>query len=255
MDWTHAYFGADYPRLYPAHLDAARSAREALAAAQILGVRPPARLLDAGCGFGRHAVPLAEAGFEVVGVDWADPLLTRARHAASAAGVGARCRLLNLDFTALRPADLGGPVDGALSLFASLGYGDEAADDRLLAGLFACLVPGGRMVLDLNNHARVASLDGVRTWAEHQAGDDRWFVLEAYRFDRVTRRLEGERVLVDPGGGEVKRFPFSFRSYTPGEVRAKVHDAGLRVLSLFGGFDRSPFDASSARLVVLAERP
>lgn len=45
-------------------------------------VRPPARILDAGCGTGRIAVRLAELGHPVVGVDVDEPMLREARAAA-----------------------------------------------------------------------------------------------------------------------------------------------------------------------------
>lgn len=44
--------------------------------------RPPARILDAGCGTGRIAVRLAELGYPVVGVDVDEPMLAQARAAA-----------------------------------------------------------------------------------------------------------------------------------------------------------------------------
>jgi SAM-dependent methyltransferase len=48
-----------------------------------------ARVLDVGCGPGRHAVPLAEAGLAVTGVDVSQRFLDVAAKNARAAGVGA----------------------------------------------------------------------------------------------------------------------------------------------------------------------
>lgn len=254
MDWTEHYFGADYPRLYPSHLDAAASAREALASVRSLGLSPPARVLDLACGFGRHAVALAEAGYEVVGVDSSDPLLTMARRRAEDAGVARRCRFVLGDYREVRPPDLGGVFDGLLCLFHSLGYGEDADDERVLRTAFEALRPGGRMVLDLTNHARMMEADGRRHWTEYGGEDGRWFVLEHYVFDRHTRRLEGERVLVDPTEGRVARHPFRFRSYTPGEIRTRLKDVGFKVLAVHGTLDRAPFDASSPRMVLVCER-
>lgn len=47
---------------------------------------PGDRILDLGCGYGRIAVPLAEAGFEVVGLDISQPMLDEAARRAAVAG-------------------------------------------------------------------------------------------------------------------------------------------------------------------------
>lgn len=49
-----------------------------------------ARVLDLGCGAGRNAVPMAEAGCRVLGTDLSWPMLHAAAHRARASGVAAR---------------------------------------------------------------------------------------------------------------------------------------------------------------------
>ena len=51
------------------------------------------RVLDLGCGAGRNAVPLAQQGWEVIGIDDSGPMLDGASRRADQAGVGARVRL------------------------------------------------------------------------------------------------------------------------------------------------------------------
>ena len=57
------------------------------------------RVLDLGCGAGRNAVPLAESGWEVTGLDLSWPMLVAAAARAREAGVAHRVRL------ALAPMD------------------------------------------------------------------------------------------------------------------------------------------------------
>jgi 2-polyprenyl-3-methyl-5-hydroxy-6-metoxy-1,4-benzoquinol methylase len=45
------------------------------------------KILDVGCGTGRHAVELAKRGYEVVGLDLSETLLGKARAKAAEAGV------------------------------------------------------------------------------------------------------------------------------------------------------------------------
>lgn len=57
-----------------------------LPAIEAAGIQPPASVLDAGCQAGRLAVPLAQAGFQVTGIDTSGFALRRARQHAGAAG-------------------------------------------------------------------------------------------------------------------------------------------------------------------------
>jgi len=78
------------------------------------GTRPVKEVLDLGCGTGRHAVRLAERGYDVVGVDRSPSMLAVARAASPA-----NATFVEADMTEL---DLGRRFDAALILFAALGY-------------------------------------------------------------------------------------------------------------------------------------
>jgi 2-polyprenyl-3-methyl-5-hydroxy-6-metoxy-1,4-benzoquinol methylase len=65
----------------------------------------PATVLDVGCGAGRFAVPLAERGARVVGLDVAEEMVALAKRRAAEAGVGARCEFLAEDFLSWSPGE------------------------------------------------------------------------------------------------------------------------------------------------------
>lgn len=104
---------------------------------------PGDRVLDAGCGSGRHAVLLARAGCHVTGVDIAAAAVARARSLvqAGAPDVADRVRFLVADAREL-PGD-GAPFDAALDvgLFHVLQPADAGAYARSLASVTR---PGGR---------------------------------------------------------------------------------------------------------------
>ena len=56
-------------------------------------LRPGQRILDAGCGYGRIAIPLTAAGYDVIGVDISEALLAEAHRRADAQRLN--LRLLN----------------------------------------------------------------------------------------------------------------------------------------------------------------
>ena len=58
--------------------------------ARALGIAPPATVLEAGCQAGRLAIPLAQAGVRVTGIDTSGFALRRAKRHAAGAGVSVR---------------------------------------------------------------------------------------------------------------------------------------------------------------------
>ena len=62
-------------------------------------------VLDLGCGAGRNAVPLAQLGWDVVGIDDSQPMLAGAAQRARAAGVDAKLRLALAPMDAIPVAD------------------------------------------------------------------------------------------------------------------------------------------------------
>ena len=101
-------------------------------------------VLDLACGPGRYAIPLAQAGYVVTGVDRTRFLLKIARERAGRAA--ANVEWVEQDMREfLRPA----AFDLALNVFTSFGYfEDQAENRRVLENIFASLKPGGAFVFD-----------------------------------------------------------------------------------------------------------
>src|SRR3954469_1107893 len=82
-DTWDAFFSDFYLRAYASDERDAAAEAQALAAAKLSGCPEGGDLLDAPCGFGRHSVPLARAGYRVTGVDRSAALLDEARRRAA----------------------------------------------------------------------------------------------------------------------------------------------------------------------------
>lgn len=67
-------------------------------------VPPPATVLDAGCGRGRHVLQLASLGYTVTGIDFSPSAIAQARGLASSAGVANRPSFQTTDIRSYRPA-------------------------------------------------------------------------------------------------------------------------------------------------------
>lgn len=100
----------------------------------------PLRVLDAACGIGRWAVPLAAAGHDVVAVDACLPSLAAAERYAARQGVGDRLRLVHADVDSY---DFGDGFDLVLALELLCYLPDASATARRLS---RALTSGGHLV-------------------------------------------------------------------------------------------------------------
>jgi SAM-dependent methyltransferase len=196
-------------------------------------------IVELGVGTGRIAVPIAQAGVEVIGVDSSAGMLEVARARAKAAGV-------ELD---LREGDLRSPpVEGEVGLVivpfrALLHLETDATRLEALGAIRGLLRPGGRLVFDVFT----PSSDDI------EATNGRWLEREPGIFERADWN-ERDRILVldvrGPSGETTMRL-----AWLPAERwHALLEEAGFRVVASYGWFDRRPF-TSGEDTVWVAERP
>lgn len=245
MSWVREAFGRWYLTVYP-HRDEAEAER---LVATLAGARPLAdvRLLDIGCGPGRHLPAFARAGARPFGLDLSADLLGEARRVRAEAG--GRWPLIRADMRALPVA--AAAVDAVTSLFTSFGYFGEADDRRALAEAARVLRPGGYHVLDFLNRDGVLRHPTPRT--ERRSGG--WKIREDRRIEQDRRVVK--RVVVSPaaGGSPVADYEERVTLYGSEELRGLLRAVGLAPEREWGEYDGSPFDAArSSRLVILSRR-
>ena len=242
-DWTVGYFDELYLQLFP-FPEAAQTDDEVSALLQLLPP-PPARILDLACGQGRHAVRLAERGYQVVGVDTSPKFLGDARRVADEAGVA-----LDLVESDMREIPYDGEFDAVVSFFTAWGYHDDAQNQRALERIARSLRDAGRLVMDIIHRDWLMSVYTRKDWLTLSDGTDvvvdRQY--DAVRGDNVvTHRWRG------PDGQPNER-QHRLRIYTATEIDRMLRDAGLLPMAWYGGPSLEPFDRTSRRLLVVAER-
>ena len=175
----------------------------------------PGRLLDLGCGTGRHMAHFAAKGFEVTGVDLSDHMLAVARRRLAAERAAAT--LVHGDITRLGELGLG-RFDYAICMFSTLGmiYG---ADNRLafVQSVREHLEPGGLFASHVHNR-----------WHNLYYADGREYLWGAAR--RRLRR-EPEAFQKDVDGYRGIR-GLSLYVFTDREVRRLVERAGYELEEL-----------------------
>jgi histidinol-phosphate/aromatic aminotransferase/cobyric acid decarboxylase-like protein/SAM-dependent methyltransferase len=246
--WYERYFTEDYWFYADAEYTAERTAAEVDYLAGVLREHAPgARVLDAGCGVGRHAVGLAQRGFEVVGVDVSGYALRRAESAAAAARVPLTLHRADLLGSANWASF--GPVDAVVCIQA-FGWGTDAEQLRLLRRLRRLLPDDGVLVLDHSSLLAIA-----RRYRNADRVDIDGVTVEfTRRFAAVSGRSGGEVRLRRPDGSTTA-IPDDVRLYQPAEVRDLLRRSGFRVSTVDADFIRGAPVTLDTRYVQFVAHP
>jgi ubiquinone/menaquinone biosynthesis C-methylase UbiE len=239
-----AFFSDFYLRAFAADERDEEAESQALAAARLSGCPEGGDLLDVPCGFGRHVIPLARAGYRAVGVDRSQALLDEARRRM---GHERWPKLVAADYRELPFADES--FDAALNLFSSLGYLGDDEDTNVLRGIRRVLRPGGRLVVELMHRDRLVRNYRDQDW--RLLGEGR-LLLEQRTFDAASGVAQTTQTLIDSNGERDSR-SFSVRVYSATELLNMLDRAGFSEAKSFGDFDGNPFTPDT-RLVILARR-
>ncbi len=224
-------------------------------------VRGP--LLELGCGTGRVALRLAEAGYPVTGLDLSESMLRRARRrrrrlTPTAAG---RLHFARRDMTSFHLPAAFGAVIIAFSTFNML-----IGDDQRSSCLACCadhLSPRGVLLMDLfapsphpatGGAARSLRVDSrflVPPWgheAEKQVEETpRGDLLDVrYRYT-VRRPRDGSAV-------DELEVRFTLAPLTRPKLEKLLYDAGFDVETVYGDYRGNPYGPRSPRLIVEARR-
>jgi ubiquinone/menaquinone biosynthesis C-methylase UbiE len=234
-------FDEIYLSTYSTRFEEQASAEEALAAATLAGVKPPAEILDSPAGFGRHSIPLAEAGYHVTATDRSAVQLQEGRRRA---GDVDWPRFVQADFRELPFEDES--FDAVLNLFSSIGYRGEEGDRRMLSEFQRVLRPGAAVIIETMHRDRLMGIFQPRTW-EPLAGDD--LVAEGRVFDHVAGEIETEHIYV--AGGARRDFTYRLRVYTATELVRMLAELGFAEIECFGDYERAELGRET-RLVVRA---
>lgn len=230
-----------YPFMFPDErfVAAAEQVEKALALA-----RPPGRaVLDLCCGPGRCAIPLAQAGYEVTGVDRTSFLLDEARSRARA--VGAEIEWIRMD---MRDFVREEAFDLVLSMFTSFGYFDDKDEDLLvLRNICRSLRPGGACLIEMVGKEHLARIFQA-TSSDVLAGGAR-LVQRREIFDDWTR-IRNEWILIRKG--HAKTFTFHHTLYSGQELRDRMMEAGFSEVRLYGNLEGDSYGLDALRLVAVA---
>jgi SAM-dependent methyltransferase len=202
--------------------------------------QPGAKMLDIGCGRGRHAVHLSKKGFDVTGIDLSEESIEYDKQFETA----------NLHFFVhdMRDVFKVDHFDYVFNLFSSFGYFDNGEDNSKTIDAHAqALKTNGKLVLDYMNAAKVCSY-----FVPSETK-----VVEGIKFS-VKKKLERGKIIkqisfTDKGQDYVFREELSILYLD--DFRKLLSNYNLKIANTFGDYSLNTFDRNkSDRLIIIAEK-
>ena len=244
-EWWASYFDAQYLREYQPLFTLEQDRREVARLLDVLALPTGSRILDCPCGQGRHAHLLAEAGFDVDGLDYSPDLIALAKKR----GTGRTLRYTRGDMRKL-PARWTGRFDAVVNLFTSFGFFLLPSDDeRVVAEWSRVLEPGGTLVWHGGNRDGVMRRFLARDW---WLADDHTIIGHERSFDALSgvltvrstwrgRRSSGER-------------EHRIRLYSATHLAEMFARHGLIVEAAYDGWTERPLSRRNGEMLLVARK-
>ena len=245
--WYEEFYRADYFAAYGPTLTEERTGEEVAFVERVLDLRPGDEILDLCCGYGRIAVPLAQHGLRVTGLDLNPALLDELRERAAAAAIE-----IDTVHADMREIPFEARFDAVIDIFSSYGYLDsDEEDQQVLTRACRALKPGGRFLVDVINREWIVANYVQHDW--HQADDGTYFI-EDRELDLLTSRNHVNFTIVSPEGEVRRSAGLHMRLYTLTETVRMLERAGLTFTGVSGAFDGVPYGVHTPRMIVTARK-
>ena len=236
------FFDQGSPYLHHPLLTPERTAKEIDFILSIIDIKPGGKVLDIGCGAGRHSIELARRGYTVLGIDPSEAMVTSARERSAGEN-------LKPEFRQMRGEELQleHEFEAAICLFTTLGQIADQEDNRkLLDNAARCLHPGGFFVIDIPQREWLVS--NIKLSENFDEGEIHTEVERSY-----DQKLKIITEIFSQESRECQRtFLLRYRLFNRRELTVLLENAGFIDLKFFGEYGRKPLTIDCPTVVVSA---
>lgn len=204
-------------------------------------------VLDMGCGTGNITELLAKAGYDMIGIDNSEDMLTAAMDKRYDSGLDILYLLQDM-----REFELYGTVAAAISICDSMNYILEYNE---LVQVFKLvnnyLDPKGIFIFDLNTIHKYENM-GDTVIAENR--NEGSFIWENSYFDDKKLNQYDLTIFAKDDDGRYTKFEEAHvqRGYTLDEIKAALADASMEFVTSYSAFTRKPVSGNEDRIYIIA---
>lgn len=205
-------------------------------------------VLELGCGTGTMTELLAEAGYDMIGVDNSEEMLAGAMEKRARCGHDILYLLQDM-----QEFELYGTVRAVVSVCDSLNYMTEEEE---LAQVFSLvnnyLDPGGIFIFDMNTVYKYRDVLGSATIAENR--EEGSFIWENDYDPESGMNVYALALFLPREDGlyEKSEEVHYQRAYSPGKIAELLEGSGMEVVGIYDAYTKNPPAADSERLTFIA---
>ncbi len=245
MSWFKKWFNSPhYEKLY-----ANRNESEAALLAGLIEKKIPKsshpKLLDLGCGRGRHSITLAGRGYRVKGIDLSEEAIATAKKRAKRQGVA------NVTFEI---RDMRHPLnelfDAVLNLFTSFGYFlDDEENQKILSSAAGMLQKEGVFLIDFLNAEHVKNTLTPEDQGHYKNLE---YSIERFIEDGMVHKII---TFTGPKLDEPVKYSERVKLYDKSWFEENLTKAGFEIFDIFGDYHGNTFkEESSQRLLIFSRK-
>ena len=202
------------------------------------------RLLDIGCGFGRHSIELGRRGYTVTGLDPSATMIAAAQERAEAAGV-------SVDFQEAHGQQFiaAEPFDAAICLFTSLGQmGSDGDNGGLIQRAHDALNAGGLFIIEVPQ--RKTAVSQLRP--SDKFGDGERYTAVSRHYTAADCNVTEKFTLVTPES--TRNYTLRYRLYSRPELQTLLTDAGFTIQAAFSDYTGGALTDESAVMILVGRK-
>ncbi|MFN3403461.1 MAG: SAM-dependent methyltransferase [Cytophagaceae bacterium] len=238
-EWFTEWFNSPFYHILYKHRDENEAQTFINRLESFLNFSKGMKVLDLGCGRGRHAVYLCQKGLNVTGIDIAQENIRYAKKFSS--------DTLNFRVHDMRDELWDGGYDVILNLFTSFGYFlSEEEDLKVLNNVYSALKTGGKFVIDFMNVDKIVG----------RLVTKQTITVEGIEFNITRTFIDG--FIIKDINFVVNEKEYHFQE----KVKAITHQkfleyfstTGFKVLNVFGNYQLDEFAQESERMIYVVEK-
>ena len=205
-------------------------------------------ILDIGCGTGSLTEKLADAGYDMIGIDNSIEMLEIAKEKS----IGKHEDILYL-FQDMREFELYGTVRGIVSICDSMNYILEKEDlTKVMRLVNNYLDPGGIFIFDMNTPYKYETILADNTIAEDRDGMS--FIWDNYFYEEERINEYSLHLFLQGDDGRYDKFTETHyqKAYEIEQIKEAIENGGLEFVGVYDAFTKDPPRENSERLYFIA---
>lgn len=211
-----------------------------------LAIKPNHKILDLPCGYGRHAIPFASRGCQILGIDQSAPFISEGKFRAQQRG-------LSIDFRVgdMREINFQNEFDVVLMLGTSFGIFSKNENMDVLKKVSHSLKKGGKFCLEHYSQYYPSMVKkGIKRNSIFEFEGN--FLLDRVFLHEQSNQIEYKRTYLF--GDQRKDASIFMQMYSLEQLKIMFDSLGFKIFDIYGGPQGNLYTEESHLMMVLAQK-